>query len=545
MPRARSYDGLDLMTRLRCLAAIPLVAAACYSEEPPNTAQVIAAPPPVAVEAAPVPAPPPPAPPPPAPPSPAVAVAPAAALMPAAQDLAIPIQPPTAEPMAPPPLGRPPTMAALPNLPHPSKYPKLPAAPYAATVTECGSAWDGVEWIPLECIDDDPVSGRGKAAKVVIPYNLMKPAAVALPALVDHRADGTEGPMRKQGGDQCSAFAFTAALDHAYARWTGKPGAFSVMQVWGRYHQTSEGRAIEGNLGDPVGAEADFAYAAHVANSWKGCPRPPRPQPAAGTCGQPVDAAKLAQLDAQPVAEITQIEVIPRSQFGVLREKLAAGQDVVVGLRLHSFATGGEPGSKYLVADETGKPKAGLHGHSVLLAGYAMTPNGVYYLIHNSHGLKWGDDGYAWMHEDVLRAHAVNQDMVVPDVQPKEVEKRRLQADGSLAARCAAGMLPDSISGQCAGRCPDGSPRHNNVCAAPTSDCPAGTVNLTGSCVLAAPPGAGVDPANRIHWACGPGGCSYDVPQGQLNCRSSACAVSCPAPSFRLATTVTGLACVE
>jgi hypothetical protein len=527
------------MNRLRCLSTVlPVVVAACYADEPPNTAQAIAAAPPIVVEAAPVAAAAAPV------PSAPVAVA-AAALLPGAQALALTIQPPTPEAMAPPPVARLPAMVSLPVLPHPSKYPRLPAAPYAATVTECGSAWDGVEWMPLECLDEDAEQGGRKAAKVVIPYGLMKPTAAALPKLVDHRADGTEGPIRKQGGDQCSAFAFTAALDHAYARWTGKPGAFSVMQVWGRYHGTSEGRAIEGNLGDPVSAEADFAYDGVVATSWRRCHAPPAKQFPAGTCGQPVDIARLAPLDAQPVAEITQIEVIPRSELGVLREKLAAGQDVVVGIKLHSFATGGELGAKYLVADENGKPKEGIHGHSILLAGYAITPNGVYYLVHNSFGLKWGDNGYAWMHEDVLKAYSVNQDMVVPDVQPKEIANRRLQADGSLAAKCAAGMVPDSISGQCAGRCPDGSPRHNNVCAAPKSDCPAGAVNLTGSCVLAAPPSSGVDPSSQIRWTCGAGGCSYDVPQGQLNCRAGACAVSCPAPSFRLATTLTGLACVE
>ncbi len=134
---------------------------------------------------------------------------------------------------------------------------------------------------------------------------------------------------------------------------------------------------------------------------------------------------------------------------------------------------------------------------------------------------------------------------MVPEVQPLEVAARRLRPDGGLNARCEAGSVRDSISGMCAGVCPDGSPRHNNVCADTASSCPAGTVNLTGACVMAAPRSTGTDPTSRVGWTCGPAGCSYDVPTGTLGCKEAACAVSCPAPAFRLATTPRGLACVE
>jgi hypothetical protein len=540
--REATYGELPIMKRLPCVAALlPVVIGACYTEEPPN-APSVTAPQQVVVGVA--------APPAVAPPAPvttpvAPPLAQGPAVTPGTAALALVIQPPTADPLAPPALSRPLAAITLPNLPHPSKYPKLPAAPFAQNVTDCGALWTGVEWVPTECLDDDSLNGAGRAARVVIPYTLMKPAATAMPPLVDHRAEGMEGPMRRQLGDQCTAFAFTAALDHAYARWTGKPGAFSVMEVWGRYHRTSEAGATEGNIGDSIGGEDDWPYDAPSASSWRPCPKPPYKAAAPGTCAQPVDRAKLSAIEANPIAEITQVEVIPRGHMDVLKEKLAAGQDVVVGIRLHSFATGGDPGAKYLVADEAGKPKEGKHGHQVLLAGYAVTPNGTYYLIHNSHGVKWGDDGYGWMHEDVLRAYAVSQDMFVVDVQPREIAKRRLRPDGALNAKCAAGMAQDSISGACAAKCADGSPRRNDVCALARNDCPAGSVNLTGSCVIAAPTSSGLDRASRVAWSCGPGGCSYDVPGGALNCRDAVCGVSCPAPVFRLATMASGLACVE
>src|SRR5208283_5803748 len=104
-----------------------------------------------------------------------------------------------------------------------------------------------------------------------------------------------------------------------------------------------------------------------------------------------------------------------------------------------------------------------------------------------------------------------------------------------------AGMVPDSISGLCAGICPDGSPRHNDVCAVPNGECPKGSVNVTGACLLAAPTYSGVDPRTRVSFQCGPAGCSYGIPANVLGCRAAECAVSCPAPAFRLATSPNGL----
>jgi hypothetical protein len=274
------------------------------------------------------------------------------------------------------------------------------------------------------------------------------------------------------------------------------------------------------------------------------CPKDPnKKQPAA--CAKPVDTDKLKSLDSKAVAEITQIEVIPTSQFEVLREKLAAGQDATVALHLQSYATAGEPGAKYMVGMAKDPNAKFAGGHQVLLAGYANTPNGYYYLVHNSWGPKWGDGGYAWIHEELIKAYWNDKIIVIPDLEPIQVAERRARAHGKLTARCEKGKVPDSISGQCAGKCPDGSPRHNNVCADDKKECPNGTVNLTGECVLAAPKGKGTEDKNQVKWECGAGGCSYEIPKDKLDCKEKECAVSCPSPAFRLATTPKGLACVE
>ena len=449
------------------------------------------------------------------------------------------INQPGPTPLEPPALRKPPSIPALPNLPAPSKYPKMTMPNKGSDTEECGQVWSGSEWVSVECIDPERHKHEARAAKVVVPYDRMKAPTEHLPKMVDHRADGTEGPVRKQGGPQCTAFAFTAALDHSYARWTGTPGAFSVMQVWARYHLLQEHAAADNNIGDFLSNESEWPYNGQEANSWMKCSKTHKEEHA---CGKPVDEEKLKSLNAHPMAEITQIEVIPTSELAILREKIAAGQDVTVAVKLPSFSTAGEPGSKYIVGSpSSGKPKG---GHQILLAGYAMTPNGNYYLVHNSWGTKWGDDGFAWLHEDLLKTSWIDKLMVIPDVEPLQVMHLREHAHGALTEKCSEDKIPDSISGLCAGKCPDGSPRHNDVCGK-ASECPAGFINLTGECVLAAPKTAGADPATKVRWSCAAGGCTYTVPKEKFGCKEGECGVSCPAPDFRLAETQKGLVCVE
>ena len=469
------------------------------------------------------------------PPRAVAAPAPEAAPPPAASDTdrmaVLVINPPTEAPLAPPPVTKLPALATMPALPHPSHYPAQPSLPTINDVEPCGVTWTGTEWGPNDCLDPNASTAQSRTAQVVVPYDRMPPLAIALPRVVDHRAEGTEGPVRHHHGNHCTAFAFPSALDHAYARWTGQPGSFSVMQIWARYHQNSEVQAAAGNVGDSLASEADWSYDGPLADTWRSCPTDPKWQKPGLRCAEAPDAAKLASLESRAVAELTQIEVIPLARLDVLREKLAAGMDVSVAIKLHSFATAGDAGAKYMLGETTVLPKKGLKEHQILLASYAMTPNGIYYLVHNSFGTHWGDAGFAWMHEDVLKAHIAGKVMIAPDVQPKEV--------------AASGQLPDSISGQCANRCADGSPRHNNACAARTRECAAGLVNVTGQCVMAAPKSSGHDRNSGGGWTCGPAGCAYEVPGGTLGCASGTCAVSCPAPAFRLATVPSGLACVE
>jgi len=96
----------------------------------------------------------------------------------------------------------------------------------------CGYVNVGNRQIPVDCLT--PGYGEiASAARALIPGSALRlsPAhagAAELPAKVDHREDGTRGPVRQQGDvGACSGFSFTAAIDHALARKTGQPGHVS------------------------------------------------------------------------------------------------------------------------------------------------------------------------------------------------------------------------------------------------------------------------------------------------------------------------------
>jgi hypothetical protein len=378
-------------------------------------------------------------------------------------------------------------------------------------------------------------------AVLIVPREVLHRDPDVLPAVVDHRLDRTEGPVRDQGGaPACTAFAIAAALDHALARWSGLPATVSVMQIWSRYHSPQENMSLSANLGLPLGSEAKWSYAEREAISWVACSEFARP-PRAG-CGKPVDDARAQAVAQPPVGHFTEVEYLGVPDVAVLEGKMAAGQDVVATFELPvSLAPRGRPGARYVPHwTRSAGPDA---GHALLLAGYARLPHGTYFLAHNSWGTSWGDGGYAWLHEATVRAWL--REAVALDAEPVERDGSGRPARARGETTCEGDLVQDSIRGTCAMPCPDGSPRHDGVCAA-AGECPGAYVNLTGTCVLAAPVATGQDARTGVSWRCGAGGCSYDLPRAtDPTCTGTRCRASCPAPDFHLARMGQTLVCVE
>jgi hypothetical protein len=435
-------------------------------------------------------------------------------------------------------------MPALPELPALAKHEKPGAAPAPPKGTyPCGAVFTGDEHVELVCLDEKEQARLERTATVLVPYEKLSAKLPPPPAVVDHRADGVEAAVRNQGhAGTCTTFGTSAAIDHSVARWTGAPAHVSVMQIWARYHQTSLSEALSGSAGKTLAAEETWPYDAALAWTWRDCPKKPPAKPDPRPCGQPVDEARLAAADAKPAVLVEQVELLPRD-FELMRAKLAAGQDLVIAMRLGAhFKPVGAPGSRYVpdYDDEAG-------GHILAISGYAMMRGGGgggaggdnYYLLHNSWGTKWGDGGYAWIHEATLVKHMGSRFGIV-DARPAGNGPRAHRGGQS----CKGGLAPDSATGECAPECSDGSPQHGGVCPDP-GDCPRGYVNLVGTCVAAAPSDASSDAGSHISWKCGPGGCAFTLPKAVGGCGADPCLVSCPAPSFRVAKDHQGITCIE
>ncbi len=446
----------------------------------------------------------------------------------------------------PPPLRAPHLLApALPDLPELAAHDAPGVAPPGSKPDDhpCGSVWSGTGLVPLMCTKSSLLFGVGEAgAVVIVPDAKMHASLPPLPAVVDHRLEGSEGPVRDQkSSPACTAFAIATAIDHALLRWIGKASAVSSMQLWSRYRTPLEKSAIVSNLGLSLGGEAEWPWNVTEANGWISCPVGGRGKPPAAGCGLPVSEAHRHKVEAKLVATLTHVEYLTDVDAATLTPKLAAGQDIILTLLLpDAFMPKGKVGARYLPH----YTKAGLDaGHAVVVAGYVRFAHGTYYLLHNSWGPSWGDGGYAWMHEATVKAWA--REAVVVDAEPKLPDSggRPKRVRGELT--CEAGLVPDSIRGACTAPCADGSPRHDGVCPA-AGQCAAGLVNLTGACVLASPSGSGVDADTLVRWTCGAGGCAYTVPRTiDKQCTGNSCLVSCPAPDFHLARANGQLTCIE
>jgi hypothetical protein len=438
---------------------------------------------------------------------------------------------------------------ALPDLPSLGQH-ELPAQPPPdANLGDqpCKAVWTGSGAAPLACARSllfgasDP-SSSGGGATLLVPRSLLARDPSVLPAVVDHRLEATEGPTRDQGSaPACTAFATATAIDHAIARWGGKVNASSTMQVWSRYHSTQVETSLLSNLGQPIGPEPLWPFNATEATTWVPCSelgKPPGKQ-----CGQPIDAARLAKVEAASIGEFTEVEYLGAPpDVNTLMAKIASGQDIMVAMELPAaFVPKGRAGARYI--PHYTKSAGPDSGHAMVLAGYAKLPHGVYFLLHNSWGTRWGDGGYAWLHEATLNAWA--REVVDVDAEPiaRDASSRPRRDRGTTA--CGPGLLPDSIRATCSPPCPDGSPRHDDVCAV-AGQCPTSYVNLTGACVLAAPGTNGKDPKTGIAWTCGPGGCAYTLPKSSdPTCSGSTCEASGPAPDFHMAKMGDALVCVE
>jgi C1A family cysteine protease len=286
------------------------------------------------------------------------------------------------------------------------------------------------------------------------------------PATVDHRADNTEGPIKSQGGvGSCTGHSLSAALDNAAIRAgnlkpNDRDNMVSPMHVWSRYGLPNMGAAADGNIARPVSI-----YKTWQQSDREACMLFQDNGPYAADCSETYnvtagswrkDPAVVAKFNAAEAAGSYKISSIEKLETGPPNMEeligiLAGGADIWSAFLID--------GSKWQNSKMTNAviPDWGAHngGHAVTISGYRTTPSGKQFMIHNSWGTSWGDNGYAWVSEamvvkNLYFAYKVKITNGVP--------KADLTDDD-----CAPDELLDTGTGLCAIMCNDDS-RPNNGC---------------------------------------------------------------------------------
>jgi hypothetical protein len=384
----------------------------------------------------------------------------------------------------------------------------------------------------LDCMTDDYGTVPGAAKSLVSAEDVAGfKNARKLPDHVDHRKDGTEGPMLDQGKTAtCTSFSLVTAANHAAAHYLGHPADLSPMHAWARYHRPKMSLADDDNVGKGLTEMANLAFDPKLANAWQH--------------GTRVDPGLLHHADKESIVEITNITRLDPGSMHEIKAALAAGQDIWFSMKaahgLQHTKKNADGESIISHFDWRKTSSAAKSGHAIVLAGYEESPKGTFYLIHNSWGTKWGTDGYGWIWEKTLKANI--GEAYVLQVRPTELAHSKRPPHEHAFVTCKGSLAPDAVTAQCVPACEDNGPRVNGVC--PTAgQCPEGEVNLDGKCVLSAPP-LEKTLSNGVKMTCGLSGCTYLVPNGTASCtRSQGCNVSCAAPRFMLGSGTRGLTC--
>jgi hypothetical protein len=336
----------------------------------------------------------------------------------------------------------------------PGEYVKLDCRPYADVLSAVRDVFDPAK---LDLLSKGQLHVTPQSAPP------SQGAREGLPLEVDHRTMGLEGPVKDQGlVGNCSAFSLSSVVDNAILRMH-RADVVSPEHLWARYGNGDMGSAGDSNLNKPVALNQTWPYSVKQACELV---RDPNDE-----CGQllgvtpnsaPSDAALQLQYANAERAGVYRIASIDRitSRRGVnvdaIAAVLATGADVWAGFDVDVAAWKSTSQVNSVIRDWP-TPNA---GHAVALAGYRQAPGGGgrQFLVHNSWGGRWGDHGFAWVNEAMVRDHLQVAYKVTV------VDPRTPRLGAQTDDECGAGSLVDGVTGQCGAACPDGKRRLAGQC---------------------------------------------------------------------------------
>jgi hypothetical protein len=257
----------------------------------------------------------------------------------------------------------------------------------------------------------------------VVPAEPVPSTPGGTPASVDHRAQGLVGSVRDQGEvGSCEANAIASLID-TYTRVrrlnAASASALHVFAIYERTRINGVDRDDVGNLTQVAGVTTDGVWpydpvkACRIAvgGDGLGCDARYHVQKESAYT-DPTLIAERQRADAAPAYRITSIQnVTETGRDGIpldigkaeteITKLLAAGEAVYLGVDMANnwSSAGGMRGVEVL------PPPQGYYGsHALLAQGYRSTPNGTQFLVQNSWGTVWGQGGFVWIPEAILRA---------------------------------------------------------------------------------------------------------------------------------------------
>ena len=305
-------------------------------------------------------------------------------------------------------------------------------------------------------------------------------------ATVDHRWDGLAGPVRDQGQvGSCYANALASFLD-SYARRRGRAdlraSALHVFSTYGSEASCIEPRYNAGPDSFGIAAEEVWPYSAEKACSLtsshaSGCGDYYHMQPG-WAVSDPRFLQERSYADTHPsfrLSAATYLSAKDVRVFDELAKMLRAGLSVqaTVDMALNWSSKRTSCG-----CDGSLPPPAGFYGaHAVLLQGYRWTARGRQFLLQNSWGAEWADNGFGWVDEAVLRErmrHVVRyQVALVTDPPGYDPAYARPARRRGLEDVCTGLMhMQDGVCVPNANQCIAGMRKQNGICVPDLSNIP-------------------------------------------------------------------------
>ncbi|MFT3766587.1 MAG: C1 family peptidase [Minicystis sp.] len=304
-------------------------------------------------------------------------------------------------------------------------------------------------WATFDCAPFQAVQ-RVLQYVPMVRYNFLPTGPV--PAAVDHRAEGSEGPVKDQGAvGSCTAVSLSTAMDNAVRRM-GRQDVISALHVWSNYGIGVMGRAGDSNLDKSLTVENVWQY-----DPVKACKLVRTPMDSCTTAYgvasgsesfDPALKAEHVNADANgkyKLAGLEQLRAKPADP-GEMAGVLAAGDDVWISFSVNDQAWMSRSLTNGVIPDYDVTEDV---GHAVVLAGYRTMPNGTkQFLVHNSWSNRWGENGYGWISEAMVARHTRAAYRVrVTDGAGNGVPSLPGQAPAGGA--CPAGQAKDPIFGMC------------------------------------------------------------------------------------------------